>query len=242
MKGQLLRVTQVDQRVRVSMYRLFQSQFDGVSRSDFDHDLNEKNWLLLLHGEHGLAGFSSLDVRRRLIDGKLTTIVFSGDTVVDPRNWKDSALSYHWMGAITCFQRQFPNDRFLWFLLVSGYRTYRYLPVFARTFYPNYARVTPPLVQRLMDQLAGERFGERYDPQSGIVRLRVPSLLRGNFSGIPLHRLSDPHVEYFACRNPGHERGDELVCLTELCEENLTRLGLRMWRRGAGLFSKPEPA
>jgi hypothetical protein len=91
-----------------------------------------------------------------------------------------------------------------------------------------------------MHQLAGERFGERYDPKAGIVRLRVPSLLREKFSGIPPRRLANPHVEYFARRNPGHESGDELVCLTELCEQNLTRLGLRMWRRGARLFSERE--
>ena len=241
MKGQLLKVSQVDERTRASMYRLFRSQFKGVSRQDFDFDLDQKNWLLLLRGEHGLAGFSTLDVKRRLIDGKPATIVFSGDTEVDPRNWQDSALSYNWMGAIICFQRQFPDDRFLWFLLVSGYRTYRHLPVFTRTFYPNYTHVTPPVVQRLMHLLARERFGERYDPKAGIVRLRVPSLLRGKFTGIPPRRLVDPHVEYFARRNPGHESGDELVCMTELCEQNLTRLGLRMWRRGAKLFSKPEP-
>lgn len=239
MKGQLLKVPQADECTRASMYRLFRSQFNGVSRQDFDFDLDQKNWLLLLRGEHGLAGFSTLDVKRRLIDGEPATIVYSGDTVVDPRNWKDSALSYNWMGAITSFQRQFPDDRFLWFLLVSGYRTYRYLPVFTRTFYPNYAHVTPPVVQHRMEQLARERFGERYNPKSGVVRLRVPSLLREKFSGIPPRRLADPHVEYFARRNPGHESGDELVCLTELCEQNLTRLGLRMWRRGARLFSEP---
>lgn len=242
MKGRLLKVTQADEATRAAMYRLFRSQFEGVSRSDFDFDLDRKNWLLLLHDEHGLVGFSTLDVQRRPVDGKPATIVFSGDTVVNPRSWSDSALSYNWMGAITRFQRCHPEDRFLWFLLVSGYRTYRFLPVYTRTFYPHHANATPPEVQHLMHRLADKRFGDRYDPETGIVRLRVPSLLRGKLRGIPAHRMADPHIAYFARRNPGHESGDELVCLSELGEQNLTRLGLRMWRRGARLFNEPEPA
>ena len=37
-----------------------------------------------------------------------------------------------------------------------------------------------------------------------------------------------PHIAFFLATNPGHVRGDELVCLTELCDENLTRAGRRM--------------
>jgi len=223
------------------MYRLFRTQFDGVSQVEFEDDLEQKNWLLLLRSERDLAGFSTLDVQRKTVSGQASTIVFSGDTVVNPEYWGDSALSYNWMGAIAHFQQRYPEDRFFWFLLVSGYRTYRFLPVYTRQFYPHHERATPAGTQQLMDQLAGERFGQGYDPVKGIVRLKVPALLRGSFNGIPQHRMADPHVAYFARLNPGHESGDELVCLAELGEPNLTRLGLRMWRRGARLFSESTP-
>ena len=36
--------------------------------------------------------------------------------------------------------------------------------------------------------------------------------------------------------NPGHERGDELVCFSVLSEDKLTRLGRRMWRKGRDLY------
>ena len=41
-------------------------------------------------------------------------------------------------------------------------------------------------------------------------------------------RLRDPQVAFFARMNPGHARGDELACLTELSRANLTRAGQRM--------------
>ncbi|MFH7029318.1 MAG: hypothetical protein ACHBN1_28975 [Heteroscytonema crispum UTEX LB 1556] len=54
-------------------------------------------------------------------------------------------------------------------------------------------------------------------------------MLRGCLKGIPQERLQDPHIQFFALHNPGHLQGDELVCLTEICEENLTPAGKRMW-------------
>jgi len=238
-KGAIVRRAGIDAATRAAMYALFASQFSGVSRDEFLRDLAEKNWVLLLRGEHGeLAGFSSLHVYRTVVGERELTVVYSGDTVVDVRTWSDSALSYYWMGAIDFLQRFYDTDRLYWFLLVSGYRTYRFLPVYSEFFYPRYDRPTPPEVQETMDALALARFGDRYDPATGIVRLRAPARLKGELSGIPEHRLGDPHVAFFAERNPGHEHGDELVCFSILAEDKLTRLGKRMWRKGRNLMAE----
>ena len=170
------------------------------------------------------------------------TVVYSGDTVVDRDTWRDSALSYCWMGAIDYLRRLHGCRSLYWFLLVSGFRTYRFLPVYSKAFYPRFDEPTPASIQRIMDQLATQRFGDRYDARLGIVRLAVPAILREAFQGIPEHRLADPHIAFFARRNPGHEQGDELVCFTELTPEKMTRLGQRMWRRGSELFrTKSKP-
>jgi hypothetical protein len=39
-------------------------------------------------------------------------------------------------------------------------------------------------------------------------------------------------VGFFLARNPGWREGDELVCLTEIAEGNLTPAGRRLWRTG----------
>jgi hypothetical protein len=83
--------------------------------------------------------------------------------------------------------------------------------------------------------LATERFGRSYDPTTGVVHFDRPQLLRPHLAGVPAQRLSDPHVAFFAARNPGHERGDELACLCDLDASNLTRAGRRMvYGAGAG--------
>ena len=238
MKGEIVERSEVDEETRTAMYELFSRQFENVTLAQFLHDLDQKNWVLLLRTHDGpLTGFSSMHVFDTEADHSELSVVYSGDTVVDSASWRDSALSYCWMGAIDYLQRLYKKNRLYWFLLVSGYRTYRFLPVYSQFFYPRYDQPTPARVQAIMDQLAYDRFGDHYNASKGIVRLDVPAVLKNEFRGIPENRLNDPHIAFFAERNPGHEQGDELVCFAELSEESLTRLGRRMWRKGRKLFT-----
>lgn len=237
MKGILVRREEVDEATRSSMYALFCKQFENVPYGKFIEDLEQKNWVLLLRqDDDSLSGFSSMHLYDITVDDRELTVVYSGDTVVDSETWSDSALSYYWMGAIDRLRRMRGKDELYWFLLVSGYRTYRFLPVYSSYFYPRHDEPTPEHIQSVMDTVAKDRFGECYDADTGIVRLTVPSILREGYRGIPEHRLADPHIAFFAERDPGHEQGDELVCLAVLSEKNLTRLGRRMWTKGRKLF------
>lgn len=157
------------------------------------------------------------------------SIVYSGDTIMDPSAWSSMILAKSWIDAINTLKNVYAAESLYWFLISSGYRTYRFLPIFWKEFYPRYDAPTSPQMQQLMDRLAQEKFGDRYDAQAGIVRLNHPQTLRDSLAGIPEERLSDPHIEFFAQKNPTHDQGDELVCLAKICEENLTRAGHRMW-------------
>lgn len=243
MKGKILQCDNIDESTLVGMYALFCEQFDGVSFDVFREDLADKTWVLLLRkDDQTLCGFSTMDIYDIDVQGRSVTVVYSGDTVVSSEAWSDSALSYYWMGAIDYLRRLHRKERLYWFLIVSGYRTYRFLPVYSNSFFPRYDRATPPDVQTIMDTAATGRFGERYDATTGIVRLDHPARLKGRFRGIPENRLHDPHIAFFAERNPGHEAGDELVCFAVLAEDELTRLGRRMWIKGGQLFPDVEPS
>ena len=237
MKGNVVARSSIDPGTRSTMYALFQSQFESVPFEQFSADLDEKNWVLLLRRDDGaLIGFSCMHFYDIVVDGEPLTVIYSGDTVIDPETWSDSALSYYWMGAVDYLRRLHGKESVYWFLLVSGYRTYRFLPVYSTEYYPRLDRPTPEKTQRIMDTMASQRFGSAYDPAAGVVRFNVPPVLRDGLRGIPENRLSDPHVAFFNERNPGHEAGDELVCFSMLSESTLTRLGVRMWRKGKALY------
>ena len=115
-------------------------------------------------------------------------------------------------------------------LLTSGFRTYRFLPTFWREFHPRFDSPTPPEKHRLLNFLATGQYREAFNPHTGIVRFSRPQCLRGALRSIPEGRADDAHVAYYLARNPGHVVGDELVCLTEIREANLTPAGRRMTR------------
>jgi hypothetical protein len=236
-KGSIARLSSLDTATRQRMYALFSTQFDGVSIEAFLKDLEEKNWVLLIHDDAGnLICFSSMLVFETRVTGRDYFFLYSGDTVVDKSTWSNSALSYYWMGAADWLRRLYKKDRIYWFLMVSGYRTYRFLPVYSELFFPRYDMPTPDDIQTVMHTIANQRFGSQYDPATGIVRLKVPAILKNGYSGIPDNRMRDPHIAFFAQRNPGHLQGDELVCFSALSEDTMTRLGKRMWRKGQKLF------
>jgi hypothetical protein len=226
LKGRLVRREVLTAAEREAMYRLLAGFFEGVTRERFAADLAEKPWVLLLEDEQGLKGFSTL----LLYESGDCTVVYSGDTIVDPSAWGSAALPRCWIAAVRRLREEFPKGRLWWLLLTSGFRTYRFLPVFWKDFWPRWDTATPPDVQARIEALAKERLGNLY--REGIVRFPEPQRLRGDLAEVPPGRGRDPHVAFFLERNPGWTEGDELVCLTEIAEDNLTPAGRRMWRGG----------
>jgi hypothetical protein len=212
-----------------AMHRLLSAYFDGVTPEQFGRDLAEKNWAVLIERDGRLVGFTTILAYETDVAGVgPVSVVYSGDTIVAPEAWNTSALPRGWIESVAALRKHYPRGPYFWLLITSGFRTYRLLPLFWREFHPRHDAPASLQRQRLLDHLAVERFGARYDPRDGVVRLANPQRLRGELAGIPSTRLADPHVAFFASRNPGHARGDELVCLTALAPANLTPAGRRM--------------
>ncbi len=218
---------------RDEMFALLTRYFDGVTRVQFDHDLAEKNWVIRLRRAGRLVGFSTLLADESSFAGAPITAIYSGDTIVAPEAWGTPALSRAWIATVNRLRAATPERRCFWLLLTSGFRTYRFLPVFWREFYPRHDAPTPPAHAQLLERLAVARYGAHYDAALGRVRFPQPQRLRGTLGEVPAGRQSDPHVAFFLGRNPQHMQGDELVCLTEIAEWNLTSAGKRMIAPGA---------
>lgn len=219
---------------RSEMFRLFESYFAGTSRARFEADLREKDAVILLHeaGSGEIQGFSTLMRLELSVDRQHVVAFFSGDTIVDREFWGETVLARLWGETVfpeaDRITAERPGTAVYWFLICSGYKTWRFLPVFFREFYPNPDRATPPSITGLMDTLGTAKFGSQYIRGSHIVRLEEPTPLRNGVADVTEGRLRDPRIAFFARLNPGHAAGDELVCLAELSRSNLTRAGLRL--------------
>lgn len=229
MIGTLIARSAVAPEVVGEMYALIDAHFENVSRARFELDLRGKNWVLLLRDADGtLAGFSTILFYETELEGERVSVVYSGDTIVDPSHWGSPALARSWIASILELQLAASTSRIFWLLLTSGFRTYRFLPLFWRSFHPCFDAEAPLETARRIDALAESLLGEEYDAATGIVRFREPARLRPHLRELVVGRLHDPHVAFFLERNPGHAEGDELVCLTEISTANLTRAGWRM--------------
>jgi len=210
-----------------AMFTLLTTFFTGVDASTFQADLAEKSHVILLEDDDGvLRGFSTLLVYDTQVPGVEATMVYSGDTIVDRAWWGSPALAVSWLRAAWDVTAAAAARDAYWLLLTSGFRTYRFLPVFWKEFYPCAESSTTS--KTLVDALARERFGDRYDTDRGIVRFGRPQVLVPELLDVPVGRASDAHVAFFLERNPGYVQGDELVCLTSIREHNLTAAGRRI--------------
>lgn len=230
--GELVQATRVGAADRDRMFTLLQTYFTNVSQSDFLDDLAQKDWCVLLRdslsGE--VQGFSTLQHLSLSTANRDVAGIFSGDTIISQTHWGSAELVRVWARHVFGLAKGLSNREVYWFLITSGFRTYRFLPVFFRDFYPTWRQPTPPRMQELIDEFADLKFPQGYQADTGIVRLQRPAPLRSGISDITAARKKDRDIAFFAEANPGHIQGDELACLTLLDESNLTKAGQRLYR------------
>lgn len=215
-----------------SMFRVFSENFNGATMEIFERDLGSKNWVILLRepqtGE--LAGFSTLALYETTFESKPLSVVYSGDTIIRREFWGTPQLPSTWIKTVLEKSANMVQPLY-WLLISSGYKTYRFLTVFYKEFYPRYEVPTPPDVHAIMEHLAKQRFGSDYHCEEGVVRFTNGATpLREGVAEVTEERLHDPHIASYIERNPGYVNGDELVCITRVHPDNFTAAGRRMAR------------
>jgi hypothetical protein len=219
-----------------SMYSLYSRHYLDTTPAIFQRDLAAKTHVLLLRDERDrLCGFSTLEVYASAAAGRNVRVIYSGDTIIDPKYWGSSAFALAWLRFAGEVQRQDPCTPLHWLLIAKGHRTYRFLPAFARHYLPHHSRLPTDAERYLLNALAAEKFGAAYDPLTGIVRFAQPQgRLTADLAEVSDRHRRLPAVAYFLERNPGYGNGDELVCLCELVPANLRSVALRVFTPSAG--------
>lgn len=219
---------------RDELYRLYARHYAATELARFVEDLCGKNWVVTLrHGER-VVGFSTLALRKHVTRaGGALLELFSGDTVIDRDFWGSQALSTAFARLAGRLAREHAPLPLYWLLISKGYRTWRYLPLFAREYWPNPFGPTPPASQALLDELATARFAAAYDAASGVVRFaESQGHLQPELATVRADLAERPEIRFFLERNPRYAQGDELVCLARLTPANLRGPVLRAFLAG----------
>lgn len=194
-----------------AMWALFAASYDGAKRSDFDRDLDEKHHVIVLKDvERRVMGFSTL---LAIEEPGQWCAVFSGDTIVAPGFWGQTALqrAFIWYLMAQRLKRGLPV---YWFLITKGYRTYLLLTRYFPTHWPRHDAPTPALEASLLDTLCRRKFGDAWDPASGLLRFTGDVCrLAEDLADVPARMAKDEDVAFFLAKNPRWREGDELCCL-----------------------------
>jgi len=207
---------------RDQMFLLMKTYYENTVRDIFDHDLNEKDCVLIFFEQSTgkIAGFSTQMIMPVEFNGNTYIILFSGDTIIAKEHWGSMILSVCFGELMMDLIDKYKDKKVYWLLISKGIRTYKYLPTFFIDFYPTVNKETPPEIQEFMHHLGELKFKELYDRTKGIVK--APSggqFLKGEFQPEP--HPNKNHEVFFAKANPGYFKGDELLCLAELSMDNI---------------------
>jgi hypothetical protein len=200
------------------MWALFSRYYEGTSEKIFRSDL-EKKWLVIMLYEKGTAtlkGFSTQALSELTVDGEKMRILYSGDTVIDEAFWGSGTLQIAFSLLMLKLKLKRPWGKLNWFLITKGYKTYLLLSNNFKDFWPRFDQKTPEHVDHILSTYAQLYFGKSYHRAKGLLIFSGEhEHLKKGVAPIREKDLKNPHIRYFLERNPGWEKGDELVCLGE---------------------------
>jgi hypothetical protein len=230
---EVVSATELSVSLVAEMFALFEQGYEGTDWSRFQKDLQRKNDVVLMRDEAGhVVGFTTLAVFDEQTADGLVRVVFSGDTIVSAQHRGTNALNFAWIAHLARIRAEFPERPLYWLLISKGFRTYRYLSTFARS-YVSGPRPTAalPLIA-LRDRLAHRLFGANYDAERGILSWTPPrERLNEALAVLPEAGRASSVVKEFDQLNPNWSRGDELVCLCALDFDNMKPFAQRLYHR-----------
>lgn len=211
---------------RAAMFGLLSLEFLGTRRENFIHDLEEKEVVALLRRESydgEIVGFSTLMLLDLPIEGRKVKAVFSGDTTVLPEFRSSSGIGVevgrYFMKALETF----PEHEIYYILISKGWRTYKVLPFFFKSFAPKYDTPTSIRDKAVMDAFGSVKYPKDYDPDRGLIAFskETQRLVPGSIDAVPPHN-PDSHTAFFLKKNATYLSGTELVCVGAVQAGNFT--------------------
>ena len=225
LKASIVRQSLLVDEDRIRMLNLHRRYFDNVCRAAFLRDMAEKDWVIILREpSNAIVGFSTIRFVKLTVDREHCLFLFSGDTVVDQKHRQCGALAGAFGHVMLRTLDEHPRLNCYWHLIAKGYRTYRFLPLYFRRFFPTYETLTPTRYAQLLRAVGEHLFGNTYDEKTGIVRhAGLRDCLNRETDTVPGGRATDPHVRFFLTRNPDYAQGDELACIADIATDNFNR-------------------
>ena len=221
-ESSIIRVKDLSSAIYASMLGLMQEYYGNVTPDQFEADLQKKDVVNVLRSGEELCGFSTQVLHKHTFWGEEILVLYSGDTIIAAKYRNSMALPIAGGRMMLAIIEDNPGKPLYWLLTSKGYKTYKFLPVFFKEYYPSLQSNASEAEKRLIKEFCVQFFQEKFDQENWLIKAdsgdQVLNLQDGEINE---QRRKDPLVAFFEQRNPGHLSGDELVCFARFHQENL---------------------
>jgi len=222
LKSSIILISKISPQDKASMFSLMNDYYENVSREQFLSDLEKKDCVITIKEQGLLCGFSTQVLLHRTVGDKNIRILFSGDTVIDKNHRNSLVLPLAWGKMMLSLLKDQPNIPLYWLLTTKGYKTYRYLPVFFKDYFPSPTKELSDFEANILSYIGKELFNGKFDGNRWIIHAKEKDQrLRPGVADITEAKRNKEEIVYFEKMNPNYPLGDELVCLAQFNEQNL---------------------
>jgi hypothetical protein len=217
------------------MLQLMQAHYTHVTETMFLKDLSEKQYIgMIRDAENTCQGFTTYVIDPKACAGDDYHIIFSGDTIIHEDHWGSQIMMKGWCTSVGTMVATDTSKPWYWYLMSKGHRTYMYLPLFFRSYYPSLEQVDDqePLAL-IADQVSRILFGKDWKKDRGIISFQDHhGAMNADLTDATYKKANNHHVRFFIEKNPGFHKGDELVCIARLSQDNLMRSAKELFIEG----------
>jgi hypothetical protein len=228
--GCTIGISDIEPSDRERMFQMLNEAYLGVQREAFERDLAAKEHVILLRSGTGeIVGFST-QVRLRLtLPDRTVVAVFSGDTIIREQHRGTFETAREICRYFRRTLDEHPADEVYWLLICKGWRTYRVLRLFFKNYAPCADAPDAPALREIADAFGIAKYPGLYQSSTRLIVFpgETQRIRPGSSEAID-RRRSDSELLYFEKVNPGHERGNELVCVAPIREDNFTAAARRL--------------
>jgi len=210
---------------RSEMYALMQANYNEMNESNFHSDLDKKQFVgIISDTSKHLQGFTTFAINPGDSGTEQYNILFSGDTVLSPEQWGSQIMMQGWCESVGSIIASDSSKEWYWYLMSKGHRTYLYLPLFFKVFYPAPDISEDNMLKQITDRVSRILFSSDWYPDLGIVRFpHSLGELKPELVDAAYQKAKSKNIGFFLERNPGFFKGDELICLAPLFPDNMLR-------------------
>lgn len=211
---------------RAAMYALMTSNYDHVEETHFLVDLNNKSLVgLLCNTDNVIIGFTTFAINPKQCGQEDYSILFSGDTIIEPQYWGTQILAKGWCFTVGQIIASDISKNWYWYLMSKGHRTYMFLPLFIHSYYPSLIpSQEDDIYKKIANEVSIKLYGHCWKEKQGIIKFdSAHGQLNRKLSSDSYKKTKNEHVNFFLRNNPNFSQGDELVCVAKLELENFKR-------------------